>query len=175
MGLYGIGFWLPTIVQESLGIAGDLDITLLTAAPYAVGAVAMVLIGRYVRPGRRAPGHVTTVRDGRAAAWPSLAPRSPRPSRGSARRAVRLRGRRDGLLRGFWRLPTAFLSGAAAAAGIAVVNSIGNLAGFAGPYWVGFLTETLGAAKWGLVSIGLVMVAGALAVLALSREHERRT
>ena len=72
---------------------------------------------------------------------------------------------------GFWRLPTAFLTGAAAAAGIAVVNSIGNLAGFAGPYWVGFLTESLGAAKWGLVSIGLVMVAGAVAVLVLTRER----
>ena len=74
---------------------------------------------------------------------------------------------------GFWRLPTAFLTGAAAAAGIAVVNSIGNLAGFAGPYWVGFLTESLGAAKWGLVSIGLVMVAGSVAVLVLTREGDR--
>ncbi len=76
---------------------------------------------------------------------------------------------------GFWRLPTAFLIGAAAAAGIATVNAIGNLAGFAGPYWVGWLTDRLGEAKWGLVSIGVVMIIGAGLVLRLGSafDHTR--
>lgn len=68
---------------------------------------------------------------------------------------------------GFWGLPRAFLTGAAAAAGIATINSIGNLAGFVGPYWVGWITETLGAQQWALVSIGAVMVLGAVGMLLL--------
>jgi ACS family tartrate transporter-like MFS transporter len=51
--------------------------------------------------------------------------------------------------------------------GIAVINTIGNLAGFAGPHRVGWMTDLFGAAKWGLISIGVVMIFGALAVLRL--------
>lgn len=68
---------------------------------------------------------------------------------------------------GFWTLPSVFISGAAAAVGIAVVNSIGNLAGFAGPYWVGWITDLFGEAKWALISIGGVMIIGAMVVLRL--------
>ncbi|MGL5852751.1 MAG: MFS transporter, partial [Phycicoccus sp.] len=67
---------------------------------------------------------------------------------------------------GFWRMPTALLTGVAAAAGIAVVNSFGNLAGFVGPYWVGWMTDLFGDARWGLVSIGVVMTTGAVVVAA---------
>jgi MFS family permease len=62
----------------------------------------------------------------------------------------------------FWTLLPAFISGAAVAGGIGVVNSIGNLSGFLGPYWVGWMTDLFGSAKWGLVTIGLVMIAGAV-------------
>jgi len=169
-GLYGIGFWLPTIVKESLAIEDNLDVTLLTALPYVVGALAIVVVGRHVdRVGR--PGRITTVAmavGGVALAATAFA--STQPWVGYAGLFVCAVGVMASFP-GFWRLPTAFLTGAAAAAGIAVVNSIGNLAGFAGPYWVGFLTEASGAAKWGLVSIGLVMVAGAAAVQVLTRER----
>jgi len=169
-GLYGIGFWLPTIVKESLGIADNLDVTLLTALPYLVGAVAIVVVGRLVdRAG--SPGRITAAGmavGGIALAGTAFA--STLPWVGYAGLFVCAVGVMASFP-GFWRLPTAFLTGAAAAAGIAVVNSIGNLAGFAGPYWVGFLTEATGAAKWGLVSIGLVMVLGALAVVGLTRDR----
>jgi nitrate/nitrite transporter NarK len=70
----------------------------------------------------------------------------------------------------FWTLPTAFLSGAAAAGGIAVINSIGNLAGFAGPYVVGSIKDSTGS-----YTVGLLIVAGVafLAMLiALSLQHD---
>ncbi|MDU6731306.1 MAG: MFS transporter, partial [Bradyrhizobium sp.] len=68
----------------------------------------------------------------------------------------------------FWTLPTAFLSGAAAAAGIAVVNSIGNLAGFAGPFAMGWLRDQTGSytdgllllAGLGIVAMGIVLGIG---------------
>jgi MFS family permease len=62
----------------------------------------------------------------------------------------------------FWTLLPAFVSGAAVAGAIGVVNSIGNLSGFLGPYWVGWMTELFGSSKWGLVTIGVVMIAGAV-------------
>ncbi len=55
----------------------------------------------------------------------------------------------------FWTLPTALLTGVTAAAGIGTVNSLGNVSGFVGPYWVGAMTGLFGSAQWGLVTIGL--------------------
>jgi MFS transporter, ACS family, tartrate transporter len=67
----------------------------------------------------------------------------------------------------FWTLPTAVLSGSAAAAGIAVINSIGNLAGFAGPYAMGWMKDATGSLTGGLLLIaGLAVIAMAI-VLAL--------
>src|SRR4029077_6428945 len=68
----------------------------------------------------------------------------------------------------FWTLPTAFLSGAAAAAGIAVINSIGNLAGFAGPFAMGWIKDHTGSyaggllllAGLGIIAMGMVLMLG---------------
>jgi MFS transporter, ACS family, tartrate transporter len=71
----------------------------------------------------------------------------------------------------FWSLPTAFLSGTAAAAGIALINSVGNLGGFVGPYVVGFLSDSTGSFYAGLLLLAaLILVAG---LLALAVRHER--
>ncbi len=78
-----------------------------------------------------------------------------------------LRNRGPGRLPAFWTLPTAFLTGVTAAAGIATVNSLGNVSGFVGPYWVGAMTDLFGSAQWGLVTIGVVMVLGAVVVSVL--------
>jgi ACS family tartrate transporter-like MFS transporter len=72
----------------------------------------------------------------------------------------------------FWAMPTALLSGTAAAAGIAVINSIGNLGGFFGPYMIGVVRNSTGSFKGGLLLVG-----GALAVsgcLALTLNFERK-
>lgn len=163
-GLYGLGFWMPTIIKSSLAVDDDFVVTLLTAAPYAVGAVAIVLWGRLVdRRGR--PVVLTVVPmavGGVALAGTAFATSQPWVGyAGLFVCAVAVMAS----FPGFWRLPTAFLAGAAAAAGIAVVNAIGNLAGFVGPYWIGWVTDVFGSAQWGLVSIGVVMVAGAALVL----------
>ena len=68
----------------------------------------------------------------------------------------------------FWSLPTAFLSGAAAAAGIAVINSIGNLAGFAGPFAMGWIRDETGSyaggllllAAFGIIAMGILLMIG---------------
>jgi MFS-type transporter involved in bile tolerance (Atg22 family) len=64
----------------------------------------------------------------------------------------------------FWSLPTAFLSGTAAAAGIAAINSVGNLAGFASPYLIGYLKDLTGSTQIGMYVLSAVLVLGAIGV-----------
>jgi nitrate/nitrite transporter NarK len=65
----------------------------------------------------------------------------------------------------FWSLPTAFLAGAGAAAGIAVVNSVGNLAGFVAPYAIGYAKDATGSAAVGMYAIAGGLVVGAACTL----------
>ena len=65
----------------------------------------------------------------------------------------------------FWSLPTAFLAGTGAAAGIAIINSIGNLAGFVGPYLIGYLKDQTGSTAIGMYVLAGVLAIGAAAVL----------
>jgi ACS family tartrate transporter-like MFS transporter len=65
----------------------------------------------------------------------------------------------------FWALPTRFLRGTAAAAGIALVNSVGNVGGFVGPYVVGFVKDATGSFEAGLLSLAVTLVVGAALVL----------
>jgi nitrate/nitrite transporter NarK len=67
----------------------------------------------------------------------------------------------------FWALPSAFLAGAAAAGGIALINSLGNLSGFAAPYITGGLQDLTGSQRTGLWVVGGCMVAGAVVALVL--------
>jgi nitrate/nitrite transporter NarK len=64
----------------------------------------------------------------------------------------------------FWSLPTAFLSGTAAAAGIAAINSVGNLAGFVSPYLIGYLKDLTGSTQIGMYVLAGALVLGAIAV-----------
>jgi len=71
----------------------------------------------------------------------------------------------------FWTLPTAILSGATAAAGIAAINSIGNLSGYFGPFVVGWIKDATGSFAWGLAAIAAC--AAVSLVIALALGHDR--
>lgn len=165
-GLYGLGFWIPTIIKKNLSIQDNFVVTLLVAAPYAVGTIAIIFWGRLVdRRGRQAKlTAIPMFVGGLALALTAFG--TSMPWLGYAGLSVCAIGVMASFP-GFWTLPSVFMSGAAAAVGIAVINAIGNLAGFAGPYWVGWMTDLFGDAKWGLISIGVVMILGAMAVLCL--------
>ena len=70
-----------------------------------------------------------------------------------------------------WSVPTAFLSGSAAATGIATINSIGNLGGFAGPAVIGWIKEVTGSFAGGLYFVGGLLLMSALLIWLLSRSH----
>ena len=136
MGLYGIGFWLPQILQ-AVSVRGTVAIGLVSALPYLVAAVAMVAIARHSdRTGERRWHVALSAFVGAAGLLASALAQSPVLLVGAVCvAAVGIWG----ALGTFWTLPTAFLSGTAAAGGIALINSVGNLGGFAGPYLVGLV------------------------------------
>jgi D-galactonate transporter len=160
IGLYGISFWLPTIVK-AFGVQGYLGIGLITAIPYAVAVVGMILLSRHSdRTGERrmhyvlnvTAGGIGLILSGVFAAQPVLA-------------ILFLSIGTLGVIGSmplFWPIPSAFLAGTAAAAGIGVVNSVGNLGGYIGPnvpVWVKRCSTDPSAA---LYMIAAVLFLGAL-------------
>src|SRR5882672_3965549 len=161
---YGLSFFLPQIV-EAFGLNAFLT-TLVSAAPYAVGLIAMVWWGR--RSDRVAERRFHTAFPlFVAAAGIAVSTALDDP----LLKMISLSAAGFGIfacLPVFWTLPTAFLSGAAAAAGIAVINSIGNLAGFAGPFAMGWIKDHTGSyaggllllAGLGIIAMGMVLMLG---------------
>ena len=146
----------------------NLQTGLVAALPYVVGTIGMVWYGR--RSDR------TMERKGHAAVALAIAAIGIGGSGLLADPILKMAALCVGtfgvfaVLPVFWTLPTAFLSGAAAAAGIAVINSIGNLAGFAGPFVMGWLKDATGSFSAGLLVIAGVAVVGVLVVLVMPHE-----
>jgi ACS family tartrate transporter-like MFS transporter len=153
---YGLGFFLPQIVK-AFGLTTFMT-TVVSATPYAVGLVAMVWWGR--RSDRVAERRFHTAFPlFVAAAGIAVSTALDDPTLKMLSLCVAGFGI-FACLPVFWTLPTAFLSGAAAAAGIAVINSIGNLAGFAGPFAMGWIKDHTGSYAGGLLLLsGLGIIA----------------
>jgi len=169
-GLYTLGIWSPQIIK-SLGLS-SLAVGFLNAVPGAISVIAMVLWARHSdRTGERAwhviwacllagaglvyAGNVSTVlavilaltlvNIGISAAKPPL-----------------------------WSMPTVFLAGPAAAAGIATINSIGNLGGFVGPAMIGMIKQDTGSYTNGLYFVAVLLALSAFIVLGLSAADKKR-
>ncbi len=160
MGLYGVGFWLPQIVRN-MGVNSLLDVGLLSAIPYGVAAISMVLVARRSdHTGERRRYLVTSALCGGVGlALAGLA------GQHTILGMLTLTLGTTGVLTTFplfWTLPTAFLTGASAAAGIAIINSLGNLSGFLSPYIVGAIADATGSATIGLYVLAASMFVGAM-------------
>ena len=170
MGLYGVSFWLPQLIK-GLGVTSLMSIGLLSAIPYGVAAMAMVWVGRSsdTRGERRMHLVVPAVL---AALGLALAGQfSGQPVLGMLALTLGTAGVLS-VLPVFWTLPTALLGGAGAAAGIALINSVGNLAGFASPFMVGAIKDATGSTTLAMFVLAASMLLGAaLAVLATRRKR----
>jgi D-galactonate transporter len=160
---YGLGFWLPTIVKE-FGVS-DLQTGFITAIPYAVG-VAAVVIWPLLSDRMQERKWNTTLAFLVAAAGLALSSYFPDPVLKITMLCIAAVGM-FAIAPLFWTLPTAFLSGTAAAGGIALINSIGNLAGFVAPYAMGYLKDATGGFSAGLVVVAFFPFLSAVLVLML--------
>ena len=173
MGLYGIGFWLPSLIKAS-GISNPATIGWLVAIPYSAAVVCMLLTSRHSdRTGERRWHIAIPALIGAAALVVStFVPQTPLWA------IVTLTVATMGILTGlaqFWVLPPAFLGGAAAAAGIALINSVGNLAGFVSPFAVGWIKDATGSTNNGLYVIAVSLVLGGAIVLKIAQRGEHRS
>lgn len=167
MGQYGVTFWLPTLISTVAKGSSPQIIGLLSALPYACAVATMAFVGRNSdRTGERRWHLIVMMVVGAVAlgAAPIAA------GAGETVSMVLLCVAAAGVLAAtplFWNLPTATLAGAGAAAavGIAAINSLGNLAGFLSPFLVGWINDLTGGAKAGMVFLGAVLIAGAALVL----------
>lgn len=163
MSNYGITFWLPTLFKHTL-TTDPLKIGLLTMIPWGTAAVAMVLVGQHSdRTGERC-WHVTiTAVLGAIAFALSAIPGIP-GALGLILLTIAIASITCAYST-FWALPTAFLSGAAASAGIAWINSVGNLGGFLSPFLVGKLSQAFHSMTPALLMLGFCsVVSGAITV-----------
>jgi ACS family tartrate transporter-like MFS transporter len=178
VGMYGLVMWMPTLIGEILGPgAGPERVGLLSAIPYLGGVVGMVLIGRHSdRTGERrwhtagplfvsAAGFVLALWPGGAAL---IGLSGPWWSLGCFTLAtIGLWG----MLGPFWTIPTGFLSGAAAAGGVALINSVGNAGGFVGPTLVGYVRDATGSHVMSFLSIAAILVLGGCSILWVTRRR----
>jgi MFS transporter, ACS family, tartrate transporter len=160
---YGVGFWLPQIIK-AFGLS-NFATGWVTAIPYAIGAIFMVWYGYHSDATGERKGH-TAIGLLIAAAGIAASTLTGNPTLTIIAFTIGACGV-FGTLPVFWTLPTAVLSGTAAAAGIAAINSIGNLAGFAGPYAMGWIKDQTGSFTGGLLLIAALAIIAMAIVLAL--------
>ena len=165
----GLAFFLPQMIKE-MGL-NNVQSGLVTSIPYVVGAAGALLWGyisdRYNE--RRISLFVALLVSAiglagagflgsnlAAVAWMSVA-------------AIGIYGAKAP----FWPLPSMFLTGSAAAGGIALINSVGNLGGFAGPYIMGWVKDTTGSFKAGLYVLAAFGIAAAVVTLMIVKSEPR--
>jgi ACS family tartrate transporter-like MFS transporter len=169
MGLYGFIYWLPSILKSATG-ASDLTTGILAAVPCLVAAISMWLIGRHADHHNERRWHVACSSLVDAAGITLVIPAHTAiavvPAVCVAAIGI------WGSLGPFWALATRFLRGTAAAAGIAIVNSLGALAGFVAPFAIGWVKGHTGGFG-GLLCVAAALAVGAVLVLCVPRAVDR--
>lgn len=161
--VYGFTFWLPTILKGLSGYS-NLQVSLIAALPYCAGLVAMLFLGW--SSDRRNERRWHTAISLLAVCLGLFLSSLVLDNVYLAIAVFCLAG--AGLysyLPSFWALPTAFLTESAAAASIGLINSVGNLGGFAGPYIVGYLTNKTGTFYAGVIYLSCSALVAAILIL----------
>ena len=169
MGNYGLAFWLPQIIKDTFS-ADPLTIGLVSMIPWGTAAIAMVLWAYHSdRTGERrwhvalglVVAGVTLSLGGLpgVTGWVALSLVTVTTISVMCTQST------------FWALPTAVLSGAATAAGIAWINSVGNLAGYLSPFLVGRIRDTTGSMTLAYFVLGGSCLIASAVVLFLTRQR----
>lgn len=171
-GLYALAFFLPTIIegfQAQAGVTYDvIQKGLITAIPYLPAAIVMYFWSRDAGNRGLKTWHIAVPAVAGAVSIP-LALFAGSPAATMAVITVTACAI-FAALPNFWTLPTQFLTGAAAAAGVALINTIGNLAGFSAPYITGAVHDWTGGYEVPMFIVGAFMLLSAVLMVALARQ-----
>jgi ACS family tartrate transporter-like MFS transporter len=170
IGLYAIGFWLPQVIKSLSSHYSNTAVGFLSVIPQVVGLAAMILVSRssdrHVE--RRYHAALSALLAG--IAWLLLGTTSS-PSTSLLFLSIIAAGVYSAFAP-FWALPVEFLSGYAAASGIAMINSIAGLGGFVGPYAIGFIRDKTGSFYGGLTFVGASMMLSAILLVLLPKRAQ---
>jgi MFS transporter, ACS family, tartrate transporter len=161
-GSFGISLWLPSVLHK-ISTAGNLTIGFISAIPYLFAAIAMVLVGIHSDSSGERRWHVAISGLAAAVAFVVAA------YSGSLlivviAMSVAMAGV-SSMVGPFWAMPAIILAPVEAAAGIALINSIGNFGGFLGPYVIGFVRNATGGFKGGFLAVGAAVCLSAILAL----------
>ncbi len=164
VGGYGYEMWLPSIIKSFSG-KSDAVVGFINAIPYLAAGVGMLLVARYSdRTGERR--WVVSLAAASSAVGFALSAYFENPVLAMAALALAFIGLKS-TIAPFWAMTTAFLTGTAAAGGIALINSVGNLGGFFGPYIVGIIKDRTQSNLIALLFLGGALLGMALLVLTI--------
>jgi MFS transporter, ACS family, tartrate transporter len=170
--VYGLNFWLPSIIQKLSGLP-NLIVSLMAALPYCVGLVSILVMGWHSDKTRERRWHTAL-----AMMTTSLGLLLSVVTRDYTPIAIAMfclaAAGTAGYLPGFWALPTSFLTGTAAAASIGLINSVGNLGGFVGPFVVGYLSKKTGSYFGGILYLSFSALVASFLILSLRATRERK-
>jgi MFS transporter, ACS family, tartrate transporter len=171
-GIYGFAVWFPTILKRATGFP-NFTVTLLAALPYAAGVVAMLFNGWHSDRSRERRWHTALPLFVGAACLGGALVSSSNLVLAFALMVV-VGACTTAFLPSFWPLPTAFLAESAAAASIGLINALGNLGGFLGPYAMGYLRSQTGSFAPGLIVLMACMAAAGMLVLLMPARKEEK-
>ena len=164
---FGLGFWLPQIIK-GMGLTNT-QTGFATAIPYLFGMLGMVTLGRRSdRVGERRFHCAFGLIVGAAGLIASTLVSGPVAT------MIAFSVAAFGFLGSqpvFWAIPSSLLTGAAAAGGLALINAVGGLAGFLGPFAVGAIKDATGSYSWGMVAIACCALVAAVIVVALGEKR----
>jgi MFS family permease len=159
IGSYGFEMWSPTIIKALSG-GKDSIVGLINALPYFVAAVAMYFVSQSSDKTGERRTHIAISAIAAAVGF-VVAAQATNPYLAMTGLIIAFAGLKS-TIAPFWALSTAFLSGTAAAGGIALINSVGNLGGYIGPYLVGYVKD-----KTGNNMVSLMLLGGSLLAMGI--------
>jgi nitrate/nitrite transporter NarK len=162
-GIYAVSFWLPTIIKNA-GVKDAFDVGMYSMIPYGVGALGMIFISRHSDMKMERRWHLAGCAFIGGAALVMIAATASNLTLALAAFAIATATIFTGMPL-FWAIPTSYLSGTAAAGGIALINSLALIGGFVSPAIMGWAKTTTGSFTSGLYILAALLVAAGLAVL----------
>ena len=172
IGQYGLSFWLPTLIAQA-GVKGPLAIGLFSAIPFGVAIVCMLLTARSSDRRNERRWHLVVPFLIGAFGLAASTLFAGDVTASLIALCVAAAGCYT-VTALFWILPPLFLTGVEAAAGIAVINSIGAIAGFVSPFAVGWIRDTTHSTNGGMLATSAFMILGAVLTMLLPTWKARR-
>jgi len=170
---YGVFLWLPKILRDLLG-AGGWRLTAITSIPFVCALAGMILIGRHSDRTRERKRHVAACALTAATGLIIGAAFTHNLPLLVLSFAFSQVGQRS-VMSVFWSIPPIVLGGTAAAAGIALINAIGNLGGFVGPSVMGWLRQETGGYAGGMLVLASALILAAALVMTIDLPPESGT